>query len=50
MQNHQTYKLNKDELKKGIMNYIDMTFRKQEPKIYFKNREVSFVRSDVHLQ
>ena len=31
------YKLNKDELKKGIMKYIDMTFRKQEPKLYFKN-------------
>ena len=31
------YKLNKDELQKGIMNFINMTFRKKSHKIKFRN-------------
>ena len=31
------YKLNRDELKKGIMKFIDMTYRKNSFKIYFRD-------------
>ena len=31
------YKLNENELKKGIMKYIDVTYRKKTNKIYFNN-------------
>ena len=31
------YKLNKDELNKGIIKFIDMTYRKKAGKIYFIN-------------
>ena len=31
------YKLNKDELKKAIQKYIDMTYRKKSPKIYLRD-------------
>ena len=33
------YKLNKNELNKGIINFIDMTFRKNNPKCYMENLE-----------
>ena len=29
------YKLNEDELKKAIQKYIDMTYRKKYPKLYY---------------
>ena len=31
------YKLNKDELKKAIQKYIDMTYRKKSPKLYLRD-------------
>ena len=30
------YKINKDELNKGIIKFIDMTYRKNVGKIYFR--------------
>ena len=32
-----------------FLHRVSVNFSKKKNKIYFKNREVSFVRSDVHL-